>query len=100
MLALLEIDPAGGAPVIRAFARKVQGVARLRAGYLTRVGRQWLFVHPRLFKVKAVVVSETEPARQDEVLCWASVVFLHHGKVQDLLIPKDWAHLVPPVRRP
>jgi len=92
-LAILAADPSGGQPILRAFARKVKGVRRLREGYLTHAGGRWLFIHRSWFRTRTLVLDEgsPDPIRLLRGSIWDTLVVAREGKPQVFLVTKDWS---------
>ncbi|MCE1228218.1 MAG: DUF4126 domain-containing protein, partial [Firmicutes bacterium] len=89
-LAMLERDPPGHGVAMRAFARRVKGVSRLRDGYLVNVDGQWSFLYRAFFRTK-VLELESGPVRVDKRMLWRTTIFMRQGKPQIFFVPKDWA---------
>jgi hypothetical protein len=94
-LAILATDAAGSEHVIRAFARKVKGVGRLKEGYLAHIGGRWLFIYRGLFKSKVALMDagHYDPIRYEKGSLWDTLVLLQEAKPQVFFIPKDWSQL-------
>jgi len=92
-LVLLELDPAGGGEIVRAFARKVKGSPRLKAGFLVHCEGRWTFIHKGLFRPKVLGLNEESAAvvRVDRGLMWDALFFVREGRTQVFLIPKNWS---------
>jgi hypothetical protein len=91
-LALLELDPAGQPALLRAFARKVKGAPRLKAGFLARPGGRWTFLHQGWFRTRTLALEDegATVARVDRGLVCDALILVHGGRSQIFLVPKDW----------
>lgn len=92
-LALLERDPQDRPLVLRAFARRMKGVPRLKAGCLAWTRTGWCFLYRRRFRTRILLMdpSQDAPLRVTRGLLWDTLVFLRDGRAQILYLPKDVA---------
>ncbi|WP_243382049.1 DUF4126 domain-containing protein [Geothrix alkalitolerans] len=95
-LKALELAPTRPTEILPCFARRVKGLPRFHGAFLVQAGGSWHLVYRRWFRTRSLAFDAAAgPARTLPGLLWDTAMFLGNGKVQVLLVGRDWRHALP-----